>query len=217
MDQKQSKPHQEAAVRSESSQRVFNLVLAGVLIALGTALSFVKVFDLPYGGSITLCSMLPVMLFAYRAGIKWGLGAGFVFSVLQLLFGLDALKGISGTTVVGSILLDYLLAFTVLGLAGLLRGKLKSHPAAFTLGCLIAGLLRYVCSFLSGWILWSEYADVNFSPMLAGMSGQQLAFFYSLLYNGSYMLPEIIITCIAGFLVMQFAGKYILQGTDMQP
>ena len=90
-------------------KNVENLVLAGVLVALGTALSFVKVFDLPYGGSITLCSMLPVMLFSYRAGIKWGLGAGFTFSVLELLFGLDALKGISGATVAGSIFLDYLL------------------------------------------------------------------------------------------------------------
>lgn len=193
------------------SKNVENLVLAGVLIALGTALSFVKVFDLPYGGSITLCSMLPVMVFAYRSGTKWGLGAGFTFSVLQLLFGLDALKGVSGATVVGSVLLDYLLAFTVLGLAGIFRGKIKNDPAAFTLGCFAAGMLRYVCSFLSGWILWGEYADVNFSPMLAGMSGQQLACCYSLVYNGSYMIPEIIVTCIAGFLVMQFLGKIILK------
>ena len=186
-------------------------MLAGVLIALGTALSFVKVFDLPYGGSITLCSMLPVMLFSYRAGIKWGLGAGFTFSVLQLLFGLDALKGISGATVVGSIFLDYLLAFTVLGLAGMFRGRIKNHPAAFTLGCLVAGLLRYVCSFLSGWILWGEFADVNFSPVLAGMSGQQLACFYSLVYNGSYMIPEILVTCVAAFVVLQFLGRFILK------
>nr|WP_290461484.1 energy-coupled thiamine transporter ThiT [Acutalibacter muris] len=193
------------------SKNVENLVLAGVLIALGTALSFVKVFDLPYGGSITLCSMLPVMLFSYRAGIKWGLGAGFTFSVLQLLFGLDALKGVSGATVVGSIFLDYLLAFTVLGLAGIFRGKIKNHPAAFTLGCLVAGLLRYVCSFLSGWILWGEFADVNFSPVLAGMSGQQLACFYSLVYNGSYMIPEILVTCVAAFVVLQFLGRFILK------
>ena len=197
--------------QNRNSSRVANLVLAGVLIALGTVLSFIKVFNLPYGGSITLCSMLPVMVFAYRCGPRWGLGAGFAYSVLQLLFGLDALKGISGATIVGSVLLDYLLAFTVLGLAGALRGRLKSDPAAFTLGCLISGLLRYLCSFLSGWILWSEFADVNFSPMLAGMDGQTLAFFYSLLYNGSYMIPEIILTCVMGFLVMQFTGKYILK------
>lgn len=197
------------------SARTVNLVTGGVLVALGTALSFIKVFDLPYGGSITLCSMLPVMLFSYRAGVKWGLGAGFVFSVLELLFGLDALKGISGATVAGSVFLDYLLAFTVLGLAGVFRGKIKNDPAAFTLGCLLAGLLRYLCSFLSGWILWSEFADVNFSPMLAGLSGNTLACFYSLLYNGSYMVPEILITCIVAFLLMQFAGRQIL-GAGLQ-
>lgn len=200
--------------RKSNSQRVYNLVLAGILIALGTVLSFIKVFDLPYGGSITLCDMLPVMLFAYRAGTKWGLGAGFTYSVLQLLFGMDALKGVSGATVVGSVFLDYLLAFTVLGFAGIFRGKIKNDPASFTLGCLVAGLLRYLCSFLSGWILWSEYADVNFSPVLAGMSGQTLAFFYSLLYNGSYMIPNILVNCVVGFLVMQFAGKQVLKGSE---
>ena len=192
-------------------EKIVNLVLGGVLIAMGVALSFIKIFDLPYGGSITLCSMLPVMLFSYRAGIKWGLGAGLVFSVLELLFGLDALKGISGTTVIGSIFLDYLLAFTVLGLAGIFRGRMKNNPLSFSLGCFLAGMLRYLCSFLSGWILWSEYADVNFSPMLAGMSGQTLACFYSLLYNGSYMIPEVVLTSVAAFLIMQLAGKQILK------
>lgn len=187
-----------------------NLVLGGVLVALGTALSFVKIFHLPYGGSITMCSMLPVMLFAFICGTRWGLAGGFTFSVLQLLFGLDALKGVSAATVVGSVLLDYILAFTVLGLAGIFRKRIKNNAAAFALGAFVTGMLRYICSFLSGWILWSEYADVNFSPVLAGMSGNTLAFFYSLVYNGSYMIPEIIVTCVAAFLLMQLAGKQIL-------
>lgn len=191
------------------NQKTKNLVLGGVLVALGTVLSFIKVFELPQGGSITLCSMLPVMLFAYLCGTKWGLAAGFTHSVLQLLFGLNALKGITAEAVVGSILLDYILAFTVLGLAGILKNKIKHDGLSFTLGCLIAGLLRYLCSFLSGWILWGEYADANFSPMLAGMNGNTLACFYSLAYNGSYMLPEIVITCIAAFLIVQTAGKQL--------
>lgn len=72
--------------------------------------------------------MLPIMFYGYRCGPKWGLAAGFVFSVLQLLFGLDDLKGISALMVVGSILLDYLLAFTVLGLAGMFREKSATTP-----------------------------------------------------------------------------------------
>lgn len=189
------------------------------MVALGTVLSFIKPFDLPYGGSITLCSMLPIMFYGYRCGPKWGLAAGFVFSVLQLLFGLDDLKGISALMVVGSILLDYLLAFTVLGLAGMFRGKIRNNAAAFTLGCLVTGLLRYVCSFLSGWLLWAQFMTVtdmqdfiaNFVPGLAEASGTGLAIFYSLVYNGSYMIPEIVLTCVVGFLLMQFAGKQILE------
>lgn len=203
----------------QSSTRIFNLVLGGIMVALGTVLSFIKPFDLPYGGSITLCSMLPIMFYGYRCGPKWGLAAGFVFSVLQLLFGLDDLKGISALMVVGSILLDYLLAFTVLGLAGMFRGKIRNNAASFTLGCLVTGLLRYVCSFLSGWLLWAQFMTVtdmqdfiaNFVPGLAGVSGTGLAIFYSLVYNGSYMIPEIVLTCVVGFLLMQFAGKQILE------
>lgn len=191
------------------NQKTKNLVLGGVLVALGTVLSFIKVFELPQGGAITLCSMLPVMLFAYLCGTKWGLAAGFTYSVLQLLFGLNVLKGITAGAVVGSILLDYLVAFTMLGLAGIFRNKIKHDGLSFTLGCLIAGLLRYLSSFLAGWIVWGEYADANFSPMLAGMSGNTLACFYSLAYNGSYMLPEIVITCVVAFLIMQAAGKQL--------
>ncbi len=201
------------------STRTLNLVTGGVLVALGTVLSFVKVLNMPYGGSITLCSMLPVMLFSYRAGLKWGLGAGFVYSVLQLLFGLDGLKGISGMTVAGSIFLDYLLAFTVLGLAGVFRGKLKNDPAAFTLGCFLAMLLRYVSSILSGWLLWAQFMEVNymqglvqaFFPGLSSLTGNELALIYSTCYNGSYMVPEIVVTCIAAFLLMRLAGKHILK------
>lgn len=200
------------------SKRTFNLVLAGVMIAMGTALGFVKPFELPYGGAITLCSMLPVMFFSYRCGLKWGLSAGLVFSVLQLLFGLDALKGISAMMVVGSIFLDYILAFTVLGLAGMFRGKIKNDAVAFTLGTFVSMMLRYFCSFLSGWVLWASFnetADMQgfiatFFPALGNLSGTALAVVYSLVYNGSYMIPEIILTCVVGFLLVQFAGKQIL-------
>ena len=192
------------------SKRTMNLVLAGVMIALGTVLNFIKFLDMPYGGSITLCSMLPIMIYAYKCGTKWGLGAGLTFSVLQLLFGLDALKGISGGVVVGSILLDYILAFTVLGLAGIFRGRIQNDTAAFALGAFVSGMLRYLCSFLSGWILWGEYADVAKFTMLAGMTGNELACLYSLLYNGSYMIPEVLLTCVVGAVIMRLTGKRIL-------
>lgn len=193
------------------STKTKRLVLGGILVALGTVLSFIPFLQMPYGGTVTPCSMLPVMLFGYICGAKWGLAAGFTYSVLQLLFGLGALKGVSGATVVGSILLDYLLAFTVLGLAGMFRGKVGNHAVSFTLGALVTGLLRYACSFLSGWLLWGEYADATAFPILQGMEGTKLVVVYSLVYNGSYMLPEILITCVAAAIIMAAAGKQLMK------
>ena len=79
-------------------------------------------------------------------------------------------------------------------------------------------MLRYFCSFLSGWVLWASFnetADMQgfiatFFPALGNLSGTALAVVYSLVYNGSYMIPEIILTCVVGFLLVQFAGKQIL-------
>ena len=200
------------------SKRTFNLVLGGSMVAMATVLGFIKVYEAPYGGAITVCSMLPILFYSYRCGLKWGLGAGLVHSVLQLLLGMSALRGLSVGTLVGSIFLDYILAFTVLGLGGMFRGKIKNDAAAFTLGSFVSMMLRYICSFLSGWVLWAgmnETADMQgfiaqFIPALANVTGTTLAVVYSLVYNGAYMIPEIILTCVVGFLLVQFAGKQVL-------
>ena len=162
------------------SKRTFNLVLGGIMVAMATVLGFLKLWEAPYGGSITVCSMLPILFFSYRCGLKWGLGAGLVNSALQLLLGMSAL--------------------------------------AFTLGSFVAMMLRYFCSFLSGWLLWSALNEATYMqeviatyiPGLANVSGTTLAVVYSLVYNGVYMIPEIILTCVVGFLLVQFAGKQVL-------
>lgn len=196
------------------NKRTKTLVLGGVMVALSTVLSFIKILHMPQGGSISLCSMLPLMLYAYYCGTKWGLAAGFVRGVLDLLTGLEHIKGVTGGALLGMVFFDYLLAFTVLGFAGIFRKKIKNEGAAVMLGCLVGGMLRYLCSFLSGWIIWGEYADANFSPMLAGLDGQTLACLYSLLYNGSYMIPEIIITCVVSFFLVRFAGNQLKKLTE---
>lgn len=187
------------------SKRTFNLVLGGIMVAMATVLGFIKVYEAPYGGAITVCSMLPILFYSYRCGLKWGLGAGLVHSVLQLLLGMSALRGLSVGTLVGSIFLDYILAFTVLGLGGMFRGKIKNDAVAFTLGGFVAMMLRYFCSFLSGWILWADVVNdapymqeviAAYIPALSNLTGTTLAVVYSLVYNGVYMIPEIILTCV---------------------
>lgn len=161
----------KTADRQPSSKWSINeLVVAALCIALSFVLSYIKVYELPNGGSITPASMLPIFLFAYIYGPVKGLLVSFAFSLLQMTQGLHVVHW-------AQFLLDYVFAFTVLGVAGFFR-------KSFISGIVAGGLLRFLCAFLSGAIFFAEYAPEG-----------QGAILYSLLYNASYMLPEILI-CI---------------------
>lgn len=191
------------------------VVVSGVFIALATVLSLVVVFKLPYGGSITLLSMLPVMMLGYMYGIKLGILCGLVYGIVQAMLGASmssAFAGLTGFKVVLMAILDYLVAFAVLGTAGMLKGKIKNDTVAFSLGAAAAGFLRLLAHFTSGFILWGSYAEWFFGAenmnnefgnfILSNFSGTSLAMLYSAIYNGSYMIPEIIITVIGIVVIM---------------
>lgn len=198
------------------------LTTTGVLIALGTILSMIKVFDLPYGGSITLFGMVPVVLLGYKYGVKWGLFSGFVYSLIQAVLGATASQAFAGMydpenaakSVINIVLmafLDYIVAFTVVGTSGMFKNKIKNHTVAITLGGACAVILRLVAHFLSGWILWGSYAEWFFTDVmnnsfgqgiLANYSGQGLAIIYSLVYNSCYMLPELAVTVVGVLALM---------------
>lgn len=195
------------------SSKTLRLVTSGVFIGLATVLSIIKVFALPFGGSVTLCSMVPLLVLGYMYGVKWGLLCGGVYGVLQMILGAtmsQAFAGLQGWTVPVMALLDYIIAYVVVGLSGMFKGKLKNHTAAFALGSTVAILLRLVCHFLSGWILWGSYAESYFEEMsnsfgafmLNSFHGQLLSAMYSLVYNASYMLPELIMSVVAIIALM---------------
>ncbi|MBQ8287544.1 MAG: energy-coupled thiamine transporter ThiT [Clostridia bacterium] len=163
------------------------LVTSAILLALSFVLSFVKIIDFPWGGSVTLFSMLPICLVSLKFGIGWGLGTAFAYSLLQLFQGLgEAMSwGLTVDAWIGMILFDYLIAFTALGLAGILR---RGGRGGYVAGTAIAIGLRYVSSVLSGAIVWKSVGEVAF-----GWSFEN-TWLYSLVYNGLYMLPELVIT-----------------------
>lgn len=169
------------------------LTETALLIAMATVLSLIQ-FPGPWvnGGSITLCSMLPICIIGYRYGVRWGILGGFVHGLLQLLLGVNALKGISLETLVLSVILDYLLAFAVLGLSGLFRNTIKNPSVAFMAGSAIGIFLRFVCHFISGAFVWDT--------ILADTGLNWAGILYSLSYNGSYMGPELVITLAAGVI-----------------
>ena len=115
------------------------LVESAIMIALATVLSVFKLAELPYGGSITLASMLPIAVLAYRHGTLRGLGAGLVYGVIQQLLGLKNLSYFTTPqSIVAIILLDYAVAFAVIGLAGIFRRLVRRQSAAMLLGTLLA-------------------------------------------------------------------------------
>ena len=157
--------------------RVRALCEGAVLVAVAQILSYLKLWEMPWGGSVVL-SMIPLVLYAVRWGLGAGLLGGFAFGVLQFMF--DGGFAIGWQSIVG----DYLVAFTVLGLAGLVA---RRKSGVFT-GTLIAGFSRFLVHYVVGATVWAEYMPETFFGMT-----MHSPWFYSLLYNLAYMLPNIAI------------------------
>lgn len=155
------------------------LVTGALCVALSFVLSCIALYRLPQGGTITAASMLPIMLFSWMYGPIAGVCAGLVHGILQLVQGVYVIHPIQ-------LLVDYIFPFAALGLAGLFRQEKN-----LWLGVLTAGVARFISHFISGYVFFASYAPVEQGPFL-----------YSLVYNGSYMLPEIII-CLAIVLIPQ--------------
>lgn len=202
-------------MKTSSKSNTLRLVETGVLLAIATVLSVIQPFQLPFGGGITIASMLPIVLISYRHGVKWGFFSAFVYSLLQIATGFGTVKGFfvpedyALAAGIGIVLCDYILAYTVLGIAGIFRSRMKPAPA-LCLGSVIALLLRYLMHFISGTIFFGAWAEWFFTQegfytfgagIVEHFSGTALAMLYSGFYNGLYMIPEIIITAIAAFVV----------------
>ena len=126
------------------------------MIALGTVLANIKIYELPNGGSITLFSMLPFIMISFRHGVKWGLFTGFVNSLLQMLLGFYAPPAPGILPLVGMILLDYVLAFTLLGLACVIAKPFQNRLVGVAVGTAVVCFIRFMCSFLSGVLIWGN-------------------------------------------------------------
>lgn len=166
------------------------LTEAAIMVAIATVLSILKLVSLPYGGSVTIASMLPIVIIGYRHGIKWGLLSGLVFGVIQQLLGINTLSyATSWKAAIAIILLDYIIAFMVAGLGGIFKEKAK-QPTALLLGSILICVLRYICHVISGATVW------------AGLSiPDKAALAYSCSYNATYMIPETIVTALLAYYV----------------
>ncbi len=196
------------------------LVLSAVFIALASVLSVLQPLALPMGGGITIMSMLPIIILSYRYGMLWGFASAFIYSIIQMFLGFSTVSAffMPGDNyqvwwkAILIVLLDYIVAYTSMGLGGLFRNK--NNPAvALCLGAIVALTARYVVHILSGAVFFGTWASWWFTDVMAGdfgatvlstYGGFSLALIYSVFYNGLYMIPEIIITAVGAFFVGKF-------------
>ena len=156
------------------------LTESAVMLALAFALSSAKLFEMPLGGSVTVASMLPIMVISFRWGSRAGLATAFLYSITQALQALAAgnvfpyCEGMD--TLIICIVFDYIFPFTILGLAGILIGKLKNKNAEMILGTSFVVFLRFCSHFLTGVYIWGQWAPEGMGKYL-----------YSFLYNGGFL------------------------------
>ena len=181
---------------SKKTTSIRALTEGAIMIAVAEILSFLPLYKLPWGGSIDF-AMLPIILFCCR----WGFGPGMLVScahaVLQTLF--------EGGIAIGwqSIIGDFLLAYAVLGLAGLFKGK-------FCLGAVVACTARFLVHYVVGATIWAEYMPESFFGMT-----MTTPWFYSALYNAAYMLPDLLMILVAYLLLRKTPLAPYFRGEDL--
>lgn len=206
-------------MKAKTKQLTESAMLLAVAIVLELA---AKMFipEMPFGGQITLVSMLPIVLISYRHGLKWGFAASFTYALLEMALGAKTvsaafLPGYFGDTAMIwnallMCLMDYVVAFTVLGLGGVFRNKMENKSAALACGSVVALGARYLSHIVSGYILFSGYAEWYFTQegfpawgarLVQTLSPEALGIIYSVVYNGMFMIPEIILTVVAAVMI----------------
>ncbi len=199
------------------------LTESAMLLAVAIVLELAaKLFipEMPFGGQVTIVSMLPVVLISYRHGVKWGFAASFAYALLEMALGAKTVSAAflpgyfgDGTMIWNALLmclLDYVLAFTVLGLGGIFRDRIENRGTALACGSLIALSARYLCHIVSGYILFRGYAQWYFtqegfpawgSRLVENLGPTALGIVYSVVYNGMFMIPEILCTTVVALIL----------------
>ncbi len=196
---------------------------SAMLLAVAMVLELIaKMFipEMPFGGQITIASMLPVVLISYRHGVKWGFVASLTYALLEMALGAKTVSAAflpgyfgDGAMIGNAIImcgLDYLAAFAVLGLGGIFRNRIRNKGVALMCGSLVALGARYLCHILSGFILFRSYAEWFFTQdgfpawgvqLVNSLGATALGWVYTVVYNGMFMIPEIIFTAIVAVLI----------------
>ncbi len=178
-------------MKNQKTPSLKHMTLSAILISLAAVLSIIKIWQMPLGGSVTLLSMLPIAFISIRYGIKWGFFCSFIYSLVQIALGLPELMswGMTLWVWIGCILFDYILAYGAIGISGVFR---KRGTLGICSGIGLALVLRFICHFISGTIFFAQWCPDGWNVYL-----------YSICYNGTYMLPEMIFTMLGAAMIFK--------------
>ena len=186
-------------MKNKQSMKLRALCEGAIFIALAQVISYLKLFELPQGGSITL-GMLPIFIYCARWGFGPGMMASIAYSLLQLF--LDGAYAWGWQSVIG----DYILAFSLLGVAGLF----SKNTYGFFIGTVVGSVARFLSHYVTGATVWAIYMPEKFFGMT-----MTTPWLYSALYNGSFMLIDMLLCLLVGALLWKPLGKYI-RGEDLR-
>lgn len=174
------------------------LTEGALMVAVGTALSYLKLYELPNGGSVCI-GMLPIFLYCYRWGARNGFIASFAYGLLQLIF--------DGAYAWGpwSMLLDYILAFGAMGVCGFFKGK----KGGIYIGTVVGSVARFIPSFISGITIYKIY-----EPVELFYHSFTNPYIYSAAYNGSYVAIDMVLCLVIFALIAKPLAKY-MKGEDI--
>ncbi len=198
--------------------RIHILAESAIMVALATVLSYLKIWNSPFGGSVTVLSMTPIIVLSLRRGVKVGLLSGFAYSLTQLLQSLSNVSYMpTATAVVICVAFDYILPFTLLGLGGMFRRiRFSEKPTrnlmiAAALGAFTVTVIRYVCHVFSGAVVWYELDLVWYADDPSHIVNRYGQWVFSMIYSAVYMVPEIILTTVATPLITRAVGDRALK------
>ena len=185
------------------------LTECAVMLALAFALSCAKIFEMPMGGSVTIASMLPIMLISVKYGIGTGLATSLMYSLTQLMQAFASANVFpyceTGATLALCIIFDYIVPFTVLGLAGIFR-KIKitrNVEINVYIGIISVVILRFLCHFITGVAIWGQWAPDGMGKYL-----------YSFVYNAGFLSVDFLICIICAILIFRKAELRKLIGVE---
>lgn len=185
-------------MKENKRKNLLKLTECAIMLALATVLSFIKIIQMPMGGSVTLCSMLPIMLIGIKYGNLTGASVGLLYSLIQLVMDLPGgnvfYAGMTAGVAIIIALFDYVVPFTMLGFAGMFR-KIKTEKIPMLgayIGVIVTIIIRFICHFITGFSVWGQWAPEGMGK-----------YYYSLVYNGTYLLPELGITIVVAIILLQ--------------